>query len=135
MSAFNAAVSYNMKCAMKQGDPGVGLDYPNVLVSLGSLSSASNVHAEVGESELRVHWETNVEGNARSDDMAMLVAHNPARGVSMYDLNAGKRVNKKAGLQLPPAWKGDVIETYLAFKTADGTVVSDSLYTGRYLVR
>lgn len=134
MTAFNAAMSYNMKFAVKEGDQGVGLDYPNVLVSQGLLSNASNVHAEVGESELRVHWEANAEGKSHADDMAMLVAHNPARGVSVYDLNAGKRANKKAGLPLPPGWKGNDIETYLAFKAADGTVVSDSLYIGRYMV-
>lgn len=134
MTAFNAAMSYNMKFAVKEGDQGVGLDYPNVLVSQGSLSNASNVHAEVVEGELRVNWETNAEGNAWFDDMVMLVAHDPAKSVSVYDLNAGKRANKKAGLSLPPDWKGDMIETYLAFKTADGTVVSDSFYTGRYLV-
>lgn len=134
MTAFNAAMSYNMKFAMKEGDQEIELDYPNVLVSLGPLSSASNVHGEVVEGELQVNWGTDAEGSARRDDMAMLLAHNPARGASVYDLNAGKRANKKAGLPLPPLWKGDVIETYLAFKTADGTVVSESVYAGKYQV-
>ncbi len=134
MTAFNAAMSYNMKFAVKGEQEGVALDYPNVRVSRGGLSAASDTHAEVVAGELQVSWAAVLQGNARSDDIAMLLAHNPAKGESAYDLNAAKRAGTRAGLPLPASWKGDAIETYLAFKTADATMVSESVYTGRYLV-
>ena len=134
MTAFNAAMSYNMKFAVKGEYQVVGLDYPNVLVSRGSLSAVSGTSAEIVVDELLVNWEDSMRGNTRLDDIAMVLAYNPLKRESVYDLNAGKRAITKANLSLPPAWKGDAVETYLAFKTADGTVVSDSIYTGRYLV-
>lgn len=134
MTAFNAAMSYNMKYAVQVEKETVMLDYPSVCVSLGSLSNAAKVYAEVTEGKLRVNWDADAGGNARPDDIAMMLAYNPEKHESMYDLNAGKRTNTRANLPLPPTWKGDRIETYLAFKTADGTVVSKSIYTGQYPV-
>jgi len=64
--------------------------------------------------------------------MAMVLACNTAKRESVYELNAGKREAMKAVLRLPSGWEGDAIETYLAFKTADGSMVSDSVYMGRY---
>ena len=134
MTAFNAAMSYNMKFAVKEGEQGVELDYPHLLVSVGALGNAGNVQAGVVEGELQVSWEIPANGNARPDDMAMVLAHNSARGVSIYEFNAGKRADKRVILPLPPVWEGDPIETYLAFKTADGGMVSVSVYAGRCFI-
>lgn len=134
MTAFNAAMSYNMKFAVKGEHQDVVLDYPNVLVSRGPLSPAPSIHAEIAGGELQVNWESTLLENARLNDIAMVLAYNPVKRRSVHDINAGKRANTKASLALPVVWKGDVVETYLAFKTADGVMVSDSVYTGRYLV-
>lgn len=64
----------------------------------------------------------------------MVLAYNPAKRASEYDINAGKRAHCKTTLPLPVDWSGDEVETYIAFKSADGTLVSDSVYTGRHLV-
>lgn len=134
MTAFNAAMSYNMKFAVKGENKDVEVDYPNVLVSRGTLGTAADIHAEIVEGKLQVSWEEPLLKNTRYDDMAMMVAYNPVKHQSVYDINAGKRANGKTSLPLPSSWNGDAIETYLAFKTTDGVVVSDSIYTGRHLV-
>lgn len=134
MTAFNAAMSHNMKFAVKGEHQEMELDYSNVLVSCGSLDATADVHAEIVERELQVDWETGRAGNTRWDDMAMVLACNPAKRESVYDLNAGKREAMKAVLPLPRDWEGYTIETYLAFKTADGSMVSDSVYTGRLAI-
>lgn len=134
MTAFNAAMSYNMKHAVTKGDQGMALDWPNVVVSMGTLGSVAEVHGEVSKWELHLHWDTTGSKNSRPYDIAMVVAHNTVKGRSIYDLNASKRASGKASLPLPAAWEGDTIETYLAFKTDDGTMVSNSIYVGQHVV-
>ncbi len=132
MTAFNAAMSYNMKFGVKGAQQDLLLDYPNVVVSHGELSAASDVDAEIVEGELRVKWGVDLQGNARADNIAMVVAHNPVNRQSVYDVSMGKRISGKADLLLPPGWKGDVVETYLSFRSSDGVLVSDSVYAGRH---
>ena len=132
MTAFNAAMSYNMKFAVKEGDQGVGLDYQNARVSMGPLSAASDLRVEIVEETLQISWETNPSANARHDDIAMALAYNPVKREAVYDLNAAKRANMKAILPLASSWKGDAMEVYLSFKTADGSEVSDSVHASLY---
>ncbi len=134
MTAFNAAMSYNMKHAVTRGDQGMALDWPNVLISKGTLGSVTEVSGRVSEWELHLHWDTGGSENSWPDDIAMVVANNTVKGRSIYDLNASKRASGKASLPLPAAWEGDTIETYLAFKTDDGAMVSNSIYIGQYVV-
>ncbi len=134
MTAFNAAMSYNMKFAVTKGNQGMALDWPNVLVSKGTLGSVTEVSGRVSEWELHLHWDTGGSENSWPDDIAMVVANNTVKGRSIYDLNASKRASGKASLPLPAAWEGDTIETYLAFKTDDGAMVSNSIYIGQYVV-
>lgn len=132
MTAFNAAMSHNMRFAVKGERQEMELDYPNVLVASGSLDITSGARAEIVGRELQVEWDAERPGNTRRDDMAMVLACNPAKRESVYELNAGKREAMRVVLRLPRGWEGDAIETYLAFKTADGSMVSDSVYMGRY---
>src|SRR5690554_6857209 len=172
LTAFNSAMSYNMKNAVQVASQGVELDYPNVLVSRGDLDAATGIQAEVSEGELRVSWDSGLSrsapsvdiqdlkdhmlykaglsvsapagdiqdqqdrmactaglsGNARADDIAMMVVHNRAKKESLYTLNAGKRGDETVTLPLPTDWLNDEMHGYLAFKTADGAHVSDSVH-------
>ena len=56
------------------------------------------------------------------------------KGESVFDVNAGKRINASTYLNMPSHWNGDVIETYIAFKNEKSTLVSDSCYTGQLVL-
>lgn len=127
---YNAAMSYNIRHSVKMGEQGAELDHPRVLVSRGTLPVGSGMHAKVVGDELKATWDAALPGNARGDDVAMLLAYNSIKQQAIYDLNAAKRSDINAGLQLPSDWRGDTIEAYLVFKTADGAEVSDSIYLG-----
>lgn len=127
-TAFNAAMSYNMKNAVKIHDQETVLDYPRVLVARGPVTPARDIHAEIIEGELQVRWNPDIEKNASPGDMAMIVVYNPAKQQSVYDLNLAKRADATAIFSLPTDWEGDTIHAYLAFKTPDGANVSDSIY-------
>lgn len=128
LTAFNSAMSYNMKNAVQVASQGVELDYPNVLVSRGDLDAATGIQAEVIEGELRVSWDAGLSGSARTDDIPIMVVHNRAKKESLYTLNAGKRGDETVILPLPSDWLYDEIHGYLAFKTVDGAHVSDSVH-------
>jgi len=133
-SAFNAAMSYNMINAIKTGSEGSELDYNNILVSRGSLSASNSIDTQVVGSELNFSWDSAIEENAKSNDQVMVIAYNSTKEVSVYDINAGKRKSGNTSISLPSGWSGDIIETYIAFKNEEGTMVSNSCYTGSFSV-
>ncbi|MDD4778199.1 MAG: DUF6266 family protein [Fermentimonas sp.] len=133
-SAFNAAMSYNMSNAIKADGDDMELDFPNVLVSKGTLFPAKDINAKVVEGEVLFQWKPETEENEKPDDQAMVLVYNYTKTVAVYDFNAGKRGGLSTRILLPENWSGDFIETYIAFKSADGSVVSDSVYSGRFVV-
>lgn len=131
-STFNAAMSVNMQHVIKDENKGFEVDFPNVLVSKGLLFSSEITLATVAEGSLIVNWNNNRADNASYDDVVMLLAYNPVKKVAVYDLHSGKRESLESRLALPLNWKGDIVETYIAFMSVDITQVSDSLYAGRH---
>ena len=134
MSAFNAAMSYNMINGIKKVFDSNELDFANILISRGSLSTSPVINAIVTDDLLQFEWDPILNENAKSTDQVMVIAHNAAKGESVFDVNAGKRRNASTYLNMLSHWKGDAIETYLAFKDESGTLVSDSCYTGQFTI-
>ncbi len=131
-SAFNAAMSYNMQHAVEDGQWGLEIDFPNVLVSKGTLPTSPMVYAAIVNGELCVRWDDSPEKKAGSNDEVVMLAYNPARQRAIYDLHAGKRKHNESSLLLPSQWQDDAVETYISFMSADASRVSDSLYVGRH---
>ena len=132
MSAFNAAMSYNMLNGIETSSAGNVLNYPDILVSRGSLSFSNSINTKITKGELHFSWDTANKENAKPNDQVMLIAYNSKKEVSVYDINGGKRNAGATSLDLPPDWNGDIIETYIAFKSEDGSMVSNSCYSGSF---
>ena len=133
-SAFNAAMSYNMINGINRVKDGCVIDYTNVLISRGSLCPSPVINATVTDDLLQFEWDPILNENAKSTDQVMVIAHNAAKGESVFDVNAGKRGSAATFIVLPKEWKGDIIETYIAFKNEESTLVSDSCYTGQLVL-
>lgn len=133
-SAFNAAMSYNMENGVKTGVAAEELDFPNILVSKGLLYSAKEISVDITEEGVQFSWSPSPEENASDDDQSMVLVYNSDKAVAVHDINAGKRGSSATIIKLPDDWNGDFIETYIAFKKADGSVVSDSIYTGCFKI-
>ena len=134
MSAFSAAMSYNMINGINKVKDGCVIDYTNVLISRGSLFPSPVINATVTDDLLQFEWNPILNENAKSTDQVMVIAHNAAKGESVFDVNAGKRGSAATFIVLPKEWKGDIIETYIAFKNEESTLVSDSCYTGQLVL-
>ena len=133
-SAFNAAMSYNMMNSVKNGTDAREIDFSKVLISRGSLYCSTTINASVTDNHLHFEWDPVLNENAKSTDQVMILAYNSTRAEAVYDINAGKRKNASSYIDLPAGWNGDIIETYIAFKNEEGTLVSDSSYTGQFTI-
>lgn len=131
MTAFNAAMSYNMKHAVTPMDEGYGLDYEKVMISQGELEGASDARIKVVGNKLVFEWNPSVLTNGSGDDMAMVMVHNTQKCRGISDTDAGKRRVGEASLTLPGYWAGDEMVAYLAFRNAKTTMASDSLFVGK----
>ena len=130
-SAFNAAMSYVIQNAITGSAPNFSVDPAAALMSRGKLTGASGTSATFLDDELTVSWSNNsTEGNARTDDKAMLLAYNPNKQESLIDLEAGTRATGTVVVEIPGTYSGDSLVVYLAFQAADGSMVSNSTYIG-----
>lgn len=128
LTAFNAAMSFNMKNAISTDADNVSLDYSKVMVSRGPLFITPNIKAERATGKIIITWDKTLSEDAKRSDQLMVVAYNSFKQQSVYDLNAGKRSLSSTSIEIPLDWIKDKIEVYLAFKDAEGGIVSDSVY-------
>lgn len=127
-SAYSAATSYLLKHALREEGGRVEVDYGRALVSRGCLAVAAGAKAEQADSVLTFTWADNShEANAAADDVAMLLAYNPARAETVYDTEAACRADGIATLTVPAGWAGEPLAVYLSFRQARGEEVSNSV--------
>ncbi|GAA3929301.1 hypothetical protein GO495_06670 [Chitinophaga oryziterrae] len=131
-SAYNAAVAYQIKHAFTGTYPDLEIDYSQVRVSAGPLST-DGIHPNVVKqgNELRFTWTPDLSYE-HSTDHVMLLAYSPFLQRSVYNLCGAKRNTGNETLVLPVEFiEAGEIETYLSFKTENGITCTDSLYLGR----
>ena len=136
MSAWNAAVKYNLLHAVGGVGPAFNIVYADALLSRGSLDGA-----ELGEvsavtaGELEFSWSANVgEYNGHATDKAVLLVYNPMEGKFVMVKGAVTRATLSYTMLLPSAFSGDTVHAYMAFVSADGKGVSTSDYLGSAIV-
>ena len=130
-SAFNAAMSYILQNAIIGVAPDFSVDYANALVSRGNLTGAQNPAVSITAGLATVSWTDNSsDGNARADDTVMLLVYFPDRKESVVRVTNGSTRDLESMSADLSGFVGETAEVYLAFRTADGTAVSDSSYVG-----
>lgn len=128
---FCVALSYTIKNAITGSYPNYTINYPNFLVSNGTLTGAYSATAEALPEKIKVTWEDNSgNGNATPHDKSLMVAMNPAKGEAAYLTDGAQRSEKSEKLPLPSSWKGDKVEVYLAFISKNEKQVATSVYLG-----
>lgn len=129
---FNAAMSYVLNNAVGGTAPNFTVDYSNALLSRGSLSGALNATTDLATAgQVAFTWDDNsLEGNANTTDKAMVLVYNPSKKESMYVLDGAIRTAGSQTVNIPGTYAGDTVELFIAFVSADGTQVSNSLYLG-----
>ena len=131
-SAYNAAMSYNVNNAVTGTFPDFEIDYPNVLVSRGSLLGAEDASATAAAGSITFAWTNNSGVNdAKETDLAMPLAFNISKGQAVFKTNGAERSSEADVLTIPASWTGDDVEVYLGFVSKDGLLVASSVYLGQ----
>ena len=131
-SPYNAAMSYNVSNAVTGTFPDFEMDYPNALVSKGSLLGAEDASATTAAGSISFAWTDNSEvSNALSTDKAMPLAFNISKGQAVFKTNGAERSTEADTLTIPANWSGDDVEVYLGFVSNDGLLVASSVYLGQ----
>lgn len=143
MSAYNAAVSYNLAHAFTGEYPDVSIDYAQVMLSKGELAPVSNLTPVfTAPNLLTLNWDNNSTTlHARTDDRLMVSLYDAESGIAgIYPL-AAAREDGSAELQTPEGWNGrnvQVFAFFLALAAIGGnttkTQVSDTAWGGTVLL-
>lgn len=112
--------------------PNFTVDYSLALLSRGNLSSVLNGAADVLTPEqVSFTWDDNsTEGNANATDKAMVLVYNPSKKESVSILDGADRTAGSQVISVPITYAGDTLELFMAFVSADGKQVSNSVYLG-----
>jgi hypothetical protein len=131
VTGFNAALSYNLQNAITGDYPALTINYPMVLLSHGSLNNAKSPIAKAGiAGKVNFTWVNNTGINkAAASDNAVLVIYDPTTKQVVYNLKGAIR-SAESDLLDVSEFTGAPVETWIAFISADGRSISDSVYTG-----
>ena len=129
---FNAAMSYVLNNAVGGIAPNFTIDYSLALLSRGGLSGVLNGTTDLTNAgQVSFGWGDNsAEGNANATDKAMVLVYNPSKKESISILDGADRTVGSQVVTIPDTYAGDTVELFMAFVSADGTQVSNSVYLG-----
>ena len=129
---FNAAMSYVLNNAVGGIAPNFTIDYSLALLSRGPLSGVLNPTTDLTTAgQVSFDWDDNsAEGNANVTDKAMVLVYNPSKKESISILDGADRTVGSQVVTIPNTYAGDTVELFMAFVSADGTQVSNSVYLG-----
>jgi len=128
-SAFNSALGDILKNAVLGSYPDFFIDYSLAKLTGGSLFNGCRHSVIADQTKLIFSWCPGMY-NCRFEGTAVLMAFNPVKQLWIYHASNAGSEERMAELYLPCNFKGDTVETYLYFISADGRQVSESVYTG-----
>lgn len=132
MTQFNNAMSYNLNAAISGTYPDYTIDYSKVLVSRGSLTSATGATvASLSSTSMALSWSDNSgAGAALATDKSLVLAYHTDTGTVVYNTAGASRSVGEHTITVPTELAGGTFETFLGFISEDGKQVSNSVYVG-----
>ena len=129
-------MSYNLKNAVTGVYPDYTMDYAQALLSRGALAPALNGAASSTVAGMvSFEWDDNSgDGNASTDDKALLVVYNPLKNEAVVILDGATRLTGSQDVTVPTNYAGDQVEAFIGFISADGLSVANSKYLGQVAV-
>lgn len=128
---WNTAVSIISQSAIRGENPDRYIDYQYVKVADGLLMTARAASVILDSSgTFRFQWEDNSgEGNAKAGDRAMLLVINADKKQCAYQLKGAQRNMGQDFIDgIPDSFKEGSLYAYIAFTSADESMVSDSVF-------
>lgn len=131
-TGYNLALNQVLKEAMIGDYPLYEIDYPKVQVSKGGLSAPLGAAVALDQDgKLEVSWTPLDNGlDSFATDTAFIVTFNTTKKRFMYSGQLVQRSVGQAIVELPAAFAGDNIETWMFFTSLLQDKVSPSVYVG-----
>ncbi|WP_316843061.1 DUF6266 family protein, partial [Pedobacter gandavensis] len=129
-NAHNLATSYNKKQALKGEYPNISIDYSKVLLSQGKMPATRDLKITKLEDGLEISWDPTQTDELDFNDSVMVMIYRPERGGAREYLNIARREEGKCFIPMYEGLLKEQMEPYIAFISADGERVSDSVYLG-----
>jgi len=132
MSAFNAAMSFNILNAISGDYPNFVIDYPNLLVASGSLEPSDTPSATaIAGHKVTLAWLNNdTDGNASATDIMAYAIIDTDSGKVFHDITAKKRSDLTVDITVTAATVGHDVEVYMFWVSTVTKKVSTSEYLG-----
>src|SRR5512133_1568253 len=136
MTGINAAMCYNIKNAITGVYPNAAINYPNVLVSRGSLPAALNqVAASTVAGTVLFTWDDNSdESGASALDKSLIVIYNPVKHQAVTIGQLAERADGTQTVTVPDSFSGDQVQCYIGFINVKGDEVASSRFAGAVTV-
>jgi hypothetical protein len=131
MSAFNKAVSYNIRNGIDGSYPAIRINYARVILGTGDLLNPE-LREAVSETsgQISINWKDNsFEGSARSTDPVFAAVYCPENDAWQIRNGGAQRNAGRYALEVP-AFSGKTVHAYIGFLSDSGRSVSTSQYAG-----
>lgn len=136
MTAYNAAMSYNLQHAIQQDDDGFHINYDQIAISRGLDAEITGALFQLREENIHISWELKNPQKLMDEDLTyfrtlvLLVPENPINA-SQGVLLENYITDLKESIRLPALTHSDIYHLYLGFAASDGTNRSmNSCYLG-----
>ncbi|MBB2149091.1 DUF6266 family protein [Pedobacter gandavensis] len=129
-NAHNLATSYHKKQALKGEYPNISIDYSKVKLSQGLMSETKDLKINKVSGGLEISWDPRDYADLSYNDSVMVMICCPETGKDREYLNIARRSEGKCFIPLFEEVLNQQIEPYISFISADGAMVSDSVYLG-----
>ena len=130
ITAYNAAMSELINNAIVGESPYQELDFSKALISKGKLVPPVNPVSKYFDNRILFTWDVLDFSWPAANERTMLLAYAPELGEVIYDVAGAKRSTGTDFLEANLSWRNQKIETYIAFRSDTGDMVSNSVYTG-----
>lgn len=126
-SAFNAAMSYTMRYALKETPEGIAINYANIMVSQGSLTGTTQAHVKIADGKAVFTWNNSSHsGNASPRDHALFVVYHKTLQQVVNETAGAFRREGGMELDYPKEWAADDMAVYLGFWNEKEGIASNS---------
>ena len=134
-SPLNYAASQMMRNAIYGDYPDYSPIYSELKWSHGLLTPPVVETVYANYDGIDFLWQDNSgSGNAKADDISMVVVCNAEKKEVMYFMNGFTRSTHSTHCEFPNEWVGDHIHVYITMRSTDGKLISNSHYCGEFLL-
>lgn len=131
---FNSVVAYTIENAITGAYPTFDINWPGLQISRGGHYHAINPTASVQGGTIRFEWDDEIQPTDKEySDRAIMMAYAPATRRCVFDTSSAVK-GMGAGAIIAGRLAGQEVHTYLAFMSADGSKISNTVYTGQLTV-